>query len=340
MSGHLDRYRVIKMIIPVSSASACKQVQPLVNFQNGLTTMESLFNHHRKDKVVVILGATGTGKTKLAIDLANHFPPAEIINSDKMQVYKGLDITTNKVTDEECRGVPHHLLGMVDPNSNFTANDFCRHATLAIGSIVGRDGLPIIAGGSNSYIDALVNHHTDFRLSYECCFLWVDVSLPVLHSSLKARVDRMIDAGQVDEVREFFDPFADYNKGIRRAIGVPEFDEFLRSEATVDDRTKKKLLDAAIARIKVNNCTLANRQIQKIHRFYGLWKRNKYRLDATEVFLKRGCEEAWEEHVLAKSKRIVHKFLYEENHVSAGFVSPKDVIAAVSSSPVAVAATH
>ncbi|KAK7245803.1 hypothetical protein RIF29_40654 [Crotalaria pallida] len=328
------------IISSVCASSVCKQAQPLINLEKGLTNMESLFSHRRKDKVVVILGATGTGKTKLAIDLAHHFPPAEIVNSDKMQVYKGLDITTNKVTEEECRGVPHHLLGMVDPDSNFTSNDFCRHATLAIGSIVGRDGLPIIAGGSNSYIDALVNHHTDFRLNYECCFLWVDVSLPVLHSSLNARVDRMIEAGQVNEVREFFDPYADYTKGIRKAIGVPEFDDFLRAEVLgADERTKKKLLEVAIAKIKVNNCTLANRQVQKIQRLFASWKRNTCRLDATEVFLKRRSEEVWEEYVLAKSIRAVHKFLYEEKkHVSAGIKMPKDVIKVATASPVTLAA--
>ncbi|KAK7359714.1 hypothetical protein VNO77_01677 [Canavalia gladiata] len=317
------------------SASACNQeLLPLVK---GL----KLF-HHRKDKVVVIMGATGTGKTKLAIDVAKHFEPAEIVNSDKMQVYKGLDITTNKVTEEECGGVPHHLLGTIDPNSNFSANDFCRHATLAIDSIVERDGLPIIAGGSNSYIDALVNHHTEFRLRYECCFLWVDVSLPVLHSSLQARVDRMIEAGQLHEVRQFFDPHADYTKGIRRAIGVPEFDDFLRAEASqADERIKKRLLEAAIARIKINNCTLANRQLQKIHRLNGLWKRSMHRLDATEAFLNTASQDAWHDHVLAKSLIILHNFLYQDKtHVPAGIVSPKDVIAAVSAPAVAMAATH
>ncbi|KAJ1405628.1 P-loop containing nucleoside triphosphate hydrolase [Sesbania bispinosa] len=326
-------------IFSVSSSAACK---PLVsNFQPALTTMDSLF-HHRKEKVVVILGATGTGKSKLAIDLATHFPPGEVINSDKMQVYKGLDITTNKVTQQECRGVPHHLLGMIDPNSNFTANDFCHHASLTIASILGRDGLPIIAGGSNSFIDALVNHHPEFRLRYHCCFLWVDVSLPVLHSSLSSRVDRMIEAGQVDEVREFFDPKEDYTRGIRRAIGVPEFDEFLRAEARgADERTKKRLLEPAIANIKINNCKLANRQLQKIRRLYNIWKRNNYvhRLDATEVFLKTNpeeAEEAWEDHVLAKGRRILHKFLYEETH---GFVSPKAVISPAPPSAMA-AVTH
>jgi adenylate isopentenyltransferase (cytokinin synthase) len=58
--------------------------------------------------------------------------PAEIVNSDKMQVYNGLDIVTNKVTEEQCRGVPHHLLGIFDPNTNFTVNDFLHHAPITM----------------------------------------------------------------------------------------------------------------------------------------------------------------------------------------------------------------
>ncbi|KAL1358455.1 hypothetical protein HN51_003724 [Arachis hypogaea] len=332
------------MIISVSGSSACKQVQePLVSFQKGFTNMLYNRNNNNKDKVVVILGATGTGKTKLAIDLANHFPPAEIVNSDKMQVYKGLDITTNKVTPQEARGVPHHLLGTIHPNANFTAHDFCRQATSAVDSIVARDALPIIAGGSNSYLDALINHHSTFRLRYECCFLWVDVSIPILHASLRSRVDRMIEAGQVEEVRKFFEPLADYERGIRRAIGVPEFNEFLRAEALgADEETKKMLLDIAIARIKVNNCTLANRQIHKIQRLHNTWKRTMHRLDATQVFLNRNSSDhhqsqnSWEEHVLAKSLRILHNFLYEDNNKH--LLVPSGINVSSSSPPVAMAA--
>ncbi|KAG4942112.1 hypothetical protein JHK85_046758 [Glycine max] len=327
------------------SAAVCKPVVASFN-PASLRNMDSLslFRHHRnnKEKVVVIMGATGTGKSKLAIDLATQFPPAEIVNSDKMQVYEGLDITTNKVTEEERRGVLHHLLGTVNPNTNFTAQDFCDHATLAVGSILGRDGLPIIAGGSNSFLDALVNHHTEFRLRYECCFLWVDVSLPVLHSSLSARVDRMIHADQVHEVRKSFQYHNDdYTVGLRKAIGVPEFHDFFRAEADgADERTKQRLLEAAIASLKTNNCSLANRQVQKIHRLYGMWKRNMHRLDATEVFLKNAtrqeeAEEAWEDHVLSKSRRILNKFLYEDTHVAPAGIAASVVIA---SSPPAMAA--
>ncbi|WJX90477.1 hypothetical protein P8452_72373 [Trifolium repens] len=328
-----------------SGAVSCK---PLVSFQPALMdNNNSLFQQkHRnrnnnKEKVIVIMGATGTGKSKLAIDIATHFSPAEIINSDKIQVYKGLDITTNKVTDEECRGVHHHLLGTVDPNLSFTSNDFCEHATEKVDSIVSRNGLPIIAGGSNSYIETLVNHYPEFRTRYECCFLWVDVSFPVLHSSLSARVDRMIEAGQVNEVREFFDENdRDYTRGIRRAIGVPEFDEFFRAEleGSVDERTMKMLLEVAIDALKMNNIKLANRQVSKIRRLYGMWKRNMHRLDATDVVLK---ERNWEDCVLAKSLRIVHKFLYEDSYNSrVGVGGGCGVGSSIASSSVAAAATH
>jgi adenylate isopentenyltransferase (cytokinin synthase) len=60
------------------------------------------------------MGTTATGKSKLSIDLATHFQ-GEIINSDKIQVYKGLDMLTNKISETERRGVPHHLLGFVEP---------------------------------------------------------------------------------------------------------------------------------------------------------------------------------------------------------------------------------
>lgn len=157
-----------------------------------------------KEKVVVVMGATGTGKSRLSIDLATQFP-VEVINSDKMQVHEGLDIVTNKITQEEQNRVPHHLLGIVNPNADFTASDFCNMASIAMESILSRRQLPIIAGGYNSYIEALIDDE-DFRVrsKYECCFLWVDVAIPMLHQYRSERVDWMVKNGMVDEVREFF----------------------------------------------------------------------------------------------------------------------------------------
>ncbi|KAJ4865934.1 hypothetical protein Rs2_52548 [Raphanus sativus] len=164
----------------------CKQTLPpstALNFPpaNFGPNMLTLSPSGPKDKVVVIMGATGTGKSRLSVDLATRFP-AEIINSDKIQVHQGLDIVTNKITTEESCGVPHHLLGVLPPEAELTAVNFRHMANLSVESILSRGKLPIIVGGSNSYVEALVDDEDyKFRSRYDCCFLWVDVALPVLH---------------------------------------------------------------------------------------------------------------------------------------------------------------
>ncbi|XP_042488887.1 adenylate isopentenyltransferase 5, chloroplastic-like [Macadamia integrifolia] len=309
----------------VSFSSVCKQAHhSFLNFfpsATGIINRERPFNPiRRKEKVVFVMGPTGTGKSRLSIDLAHRFP-SEIINSDKMQVYKGLDIVTNKVTKEEQQGIPHHLLGVINPDADFSAEDFRHHASLAVESIVDRNLLPIIVGGSNSFIEALVNESSpnllQFRSKFDCCFLWVDVSLPVLHSFVSDRVDRMVDSGLVDEVRAMFKPDADYGSGIRRAIGVPEMDRFLRAElaGVDDDETRARLLVTAIDKIKANTCSLARHQLSKIHRLRDLLGWCIHRIDATEMFLRRGEETdvAWEKQVMGPAASIVWSFLHQRS---------------------------
>lgn len=274
----------------------------------------NIFNPHRhKDKVVIVMGATGTGKSRLSIDLATRYP-AEIINSDKMQVYQGLDIVTNKITEEEKCGVPHHLLGIIDPDQDFTSKDFCDVASIAVGSISSRGQLPIIVGGSNSYIEAFINGEpSKFQSKYECCFLWVDVSMPILHSFVSDRVDQMVKNGMIEEVRNMYVPNANYTRGIRRAIGVPELNKYFRDEPYLNEGARKRLLENAIDEIKVNTCKLARRQLDKIYKIRKLKGLNVHRIDATEVFKKRGREadEAWEKLVVRPSSMIVGDFLYD-----------------------------
>uniref|UniRef100_A0A224ZAS9 tRNA dimethylallyltransferase n=1 Tax=Rhipicephalus zambeziensis TaxID=60191 RepID=A0A224ZAS9_9ACAR len=105
--------------------------------------------------LVVVLGATGTGKSKLAIEIASKFN-GEIISADSMQVYKSLDIITNKVTQAERDAAPHHLLDFLDPLSNFTVADFQSKALGVIDNLANRNKLPIIVGGTNYYIESLL----------------------------------------------------------------------------------------------------------------------------------------------------------------------------------------
>ncbi|CAH2060432.1 unnamed protein product [Thlaspi arvense] len=110
----------------------------------------------KKAKVVVIMGPTGSGKSKLAVDLASHFP-VEIINADAMQIYSGLDVLTNKVTINEQKGVPHHLLGTMSPDMEFNAKDFRNSTFPLIEEILSRNHIPVLVGGTNYYIQAIVS---------------------------------------------------------------------------------------------------------------------------------------------------------------------------------------
>lgn len=298
--------------------------RPLVDISGDHLNMDLLMKTHRqREKLVGIVGATGTGKSKLSIDIASRFP-AEIVNSDKMQVYQGLDVATNKITEAEKCGIPHHLMGMVHPDADFTSNEFCEAASLAIGTIGARGQLPVVVGGSNSYIEALVTnqeYYNQFRPAYDWCFLWVDVAMPVLHKFVSDRVDRMVQQGLVDEVRQMFNPNADYSRGIRRAIGVPELDMYFRTEKYLSSQAREQVLQEAIEEIKNNNCKLACRQLEKIHRLQDTKGWNLHRLDATEVFRKHGKEadRAWEELVARPGVAIVEEFLH--NNAGFGLVS-------------------
>lgn len=108
-----------------------------------------------KPKIIVIVGQTASGKTSLSITLAKAFN-GEIISADSRQVYRGLDIGSGKVTEEEMGGIPHHLLDVADPNDVYTVADYVRDARTAIADIQSRGKTPIIVGGTFFYVDALL----------------------------------------------------------------------------------------------------------------------------------------------------------------------------------------
>ncbi|XP_040280581.1 tRNA dimethylallyltransferase isoform X1 [Bufo bufo] len=106
--------------------------------------------------LVVILGATGTGKSKLALQLGRRLG-GEVISADSMQVYQGLDIITNKVTAEEQQLCKHHMISCVDPLvTNFTVVDFRNKVVDLIEDIFSREKIPIVVGGTNYYIESLL----------------------------------------------------------------------------------------------------------------------------------------------------------------------------------------
>ena len=134
--------------------------------------------------LVVLAGATATGKTGLAIRLAEWLAasgtPAEIISADSRQVFRGLDIGTAKVTTAERARVPHHGLDLVTPDTPFTVADFARHARLVLADLGGRGAVAILAGGTGLYLRAVARGLDTGALPAD----------PVLRAGIEAGLDR------------------------------------------------------------------------------------------------------------------------------------------------------
>ena len=107
-----------------------------------------------KEKILVIVGPTASGKSDLGVKLAKKFGGG-IISADSRQVYKGLDVGTGKITKKEMGGIPHHLLDIANPKKRFSVSDFLTLTNQAIAKIVESDKLPVVVGGTGFYIDAL-----------------------------------------------------------------------------------------------------------------------------------------------------------------------------------------
>jgi len=106
-------------------------------------------------RIVVIVGPTGAGKTRLSLELAERVT-GEVVSADSQQVYVGMDIGTGKVTADERARVPHHVLDVVRPDEDMTAARFIALADAAIADIAARGRVPIICGGTGLYVRALL----------------------------------------------------------------------------------------------------------------------------------------------------------------------------------------
>jgi tRNA dimethylallyltransferase len=115
---------------------------------------ESIPDKH--NSLIAVVGPTASGKSALGIEIALRLN-GEIINCDSVQVYQGIQIATAKVSLEERRGVPHHLIDFVSPHINYTAGDWARETTTVIDDIKRRGRLPILVGGTGLYLRAIRN---------------------------------------------------------------------------------------------------------------------------------------------------------------------------------------
>src|SRR4051812_22391824 len=108
--------------------------------------------------LVAIVGATGTGKSALSLDVAEALGDAEIVNADAMQLYRGMDIGTAKLPLDERREIPHHMIDVLDPSHEASVADYQRDARQEIEGIAHFGAVPVLVGGSGLYVSSVINN--------------------------------------------------------------------------------------------------------------------------------------------------------------------------------------
>ena len=262
-----------------------------------------------KPKVIVIAGPTASGKTKLSIELAKTID-GEIISSDSMQIYKGMDIGTAKVTKEEAEGIKHYLIDVVDPDVRYTVSDFKNAAEEAIEEILSKGKVPIVVGGTGLYIDSLIygieytdmQFDEDFRnklmlqaetedglkqlydrayeidskamekissndkkriiriieiynatgktkteleiesrkngVKYDYHVFVVNINRDKLYERINQRVDKMIEAGLIDEVKNIYNQYDSFPTAMQ-GLGYKEVVEYLQDKISKEEMIDK-----------------------------------------------------------------------------------------------------
>ena len=149
---------------------------------------------------VAVIGPTGTGKSALALELAERLG-GEIVNADAMQLYRGMDIGTAKLPVQQRRGIPHHQLDVIDVTVNASVARYQERAAADIEAIMARDAVPVIVGGSMLYIQSLLDQWsfpaTDPAVRSRWEARLAEVGVAALHAEL-TRVDPQAGASILD----------------------------------------------------------------------------------------------------------------------------------------------
>ena len=204
-----------------------------------------------REKLVVILGATSTGKSSLALTLAEKFD-TEIISADSMAVYKNFNVGTAKPTPAELERVPHHLINILDAEEKFSVGEFVRRARPIISELNRRGKIPIVAGGTGLYIQALVegyelgagksltSHYKQTgELIYDALIYGLTGERNELYDKINRRTEKMFADGLIDEVKNLLASGISPTSQAMLGIGYKETVEYLQGGATLDETISK-----------------------------------------------------------------------------------------------------
>lgn len=195
------------------------------------------------NKIIVIAGPTGIGKTRLSIELAKVLN-GEVINADAMQVYKELNIGTAKITEEEKCGIPHHLFDICDVNEFYTVKDYQKDCRDKISEIISRGNTPIIVGGTGLYIkSALYNYefsNEDINKTYD------DFTNQELYDLIKKNTNEDVHINNRKRMIRILQKYDNDNLNQERHDNELLYDNTFFIGLTVDRNTLYEILDKRV----------------------------------------------------------------------------------------------
>ncbi|HSX23644.1 MAG TPA: tRNA (adenosine(37)-N6)-dimethylallyltransferase MiaA [Candidatus Saccharimonadales bacterium] len=206
--------------------------------------------------LIAIVGVTASGKSKLAMQLAERFD-GEIICADSRTVYKGMDIGTAKPSKKDQKAITHHLLDIINPDETFNVREFKQLALDAIHSVAAQDKLPILVGGTGLYIDAILfdyqfspagarrSLHNPRHLKYQeltayqrplrtnSLVIGLSQSKDQLQVRVKERVEAMFHKGLINETKTLVQKYGWEAPGLN-TIGYREWQEYFAGRQTLE----------------------------------------------------------------------------------------------------------
>ena len=209
-------------------------------------------------KLIAVMGTNASGKSGLGIELAARYG-GEVVSADSRQVFRGLDLGSGKITPEEARGVPHHLIDVCEPGDFFSMADFQRLAYAAIDDILARGKIPFLVGGTGLYVDAVIDGYelSDIEPDLELRAHLETFETPALYEMLKEKLpDTEIDPKNRNRVMRALERLAadDYHPRRRSPryevlkLGVTWPREVLKER--IDERLERRLQQGMIDEVK------------------------------------------------------------------------------------------
>jgi tRNA dimethylallyltransferase len=235
--------------------------------------------------LVVIIGETASGKTALAIELAQKFN-GEIICADSRTVYRGMDIGTAKPTKEEQAMTPHHLLDIRDPDETYNVVEFQKDAKKQIREISKRGKLPIMVGGSGLYVDSVIYDYTfsptaerdtsnprhtatgqapdDKQLRDNTLIIGLKLDKDNLEVRIQERMRSMLSSGLIDEVKSLISKYG-YDNEVLRGSGYYAFADYINGTQSLDESSQKFMRTSTLLAKKQRTWFKRNKSIQWIN---------------------------------------------------------------------------